>query len=238
MNESGLQDKYRADLRKKPQEVAEMFDRVARRYDLTNDVLSVGQVRIWRRTAVKTVDPQPGEVLLDLAAGTGSSTNSLAESGAKVYACDLSDGMLEVGRKRYPHLDFVQGNATELPFADDSFDAVTISFGLRNVEEVEGALQEMYRVTKPGGRLVIAEFSTPPSRLFRAVYYGYLERVLPRLARVFSSNDIAYHYLTESIREWPAQESLGQLIYEQGWRQVAFRNLAGGAVALHRAIKV
>lgn len=237
MNDQGANANYRADLKKKPQEIAKMFDQVAQRYDLTNDVLSLGQVRLWRRAAVNATDPSPGETILDLAAGTGSSTNALAASGAKVIACDLSPGMLAAGKKRYPHLEFIEGNATDLPFPDGSFDAVTISFGLRNVQDVERALQEMARVTKPGGRLVIAEFSTPTSPWFRRLYYTYLQQVLPRLAQLFSSNGSAYTYLTESIRDWPDQEALGRLILKHGWSGAAFRNLAGGAVALHRAIR-
>lgn len=228
---------FRADLNKKAHEVASMFDQVARHYDLTNNVLSMGQVFIWRQAVINALKPAPGQTILDLAAGTGTSSNALARSGAAVVACDLSEGMLEVGRSRYPHLEFVLGDATNLPFDDGTFDAVTISYGLRNVEDPELALREMLRVTKPGGQLLVAEFSTPTSSCFRSIYNVYLGEVLPQVAKLVSSADLAYEYLMESIIDWPDQESLALTIAKQGWTDVAYRNLAGGAVALHRAKK-
>lgn len=227
----------RADLGKAPAEVASMFDHVASRYDLTNDLLSFGQVYLWRQAVVNAVKPEPGQLILDLAAGTGTSANALSKSGADVIACDFSEGMLKVGRRQYPHLDFVWGDATDLPFADDQFDSVTISFGLRNVTDVQSALSEMRRVTKPGGKLVVCEFSTPTTPWFNAIYRGYLGRVLPQIAGAFSSDDVAYDYLMESILDWPNQEELGKLIAKAGWAEVAYRSLSGGIVALHRANK-
>lgn len=212
-----------------------MFDHVAHRYDLTNDVLSMGEDRRWRRRVVEAVGPRPGQVILDLAAGTGTSSQTFAERGARVVAADLSLGMLAVGKQRQPHLDFVAGDALTLPFADDSFDAVTITFGLRNVEHTVTALAEMRRVTRPGGRLVVCEFSTPTWTPFRVVYSEYLMAALPRLARVVSSNPMAYEYLAESIQAWPDQPDLADLITEAGWLDVEWRNLTGGIVAVHRA---
>ena len=151
----------RAELDKQPHEVAAMFDDVAARYDLTNDVLSMGQDRRWRRAVVRAVDARPGQRVLDLAAGTGTSSEPFAAAGADVVPCDFSLGMLAVGKARRPDLPFTAGDATALPFADDSFDAVTISFGLRNVQHPKAALDEMYRVLKPGGRVIICEFSKP-----------------------------------------------------------------------------
>lgn len=214
-----------------------MFDRVAEHYDITNDVLSLGQVRLWRRAAVEAVNPAEGQTILDIAAGTGTSTEALASHGAEVVGCDLSPGMLEVARRKHPELLFVEANATRLPFARGSFDAVTISFGIRNVEDVEGALREMLRVTKPGGKLVIVEFSTPTSRWFRRLYFWYLKRILPRVASITSTHDSAYGYLTESITDWPDQSTFGRKIRQAGWKRVAHRNLTGGLVAIHRAIK-
>lgn len=228
-------DSPRATLSKRRAEVARMFDHVAHRYDLTNDVLSMGEDRRWRRRVVEAVDPRPGQMILDLAAGTGTSSQTFAERGSRVVAADLSLGMLAVGKQRQPQLDFVAGDALTLPFADDSFDAVTITFGLRNVEHTLTALAEMRRVTRPGGRLVVCEFSTPTWTPFRVVYSEYLMAALPRLARVVSSNPVAYEYLAESIQAWPNQPDLADLITEAGWLDVEWRNLTGGIVAVHRA---
>lgn len=227
----------RASLEKDPRDVATMFDAVARRYDLTNDVISLGQDRAWRRATLAALAAEPGETVLDLAAGTGTSSEPLADAGVRVVPCDLSLGMLSVGKRRRPDLGFVAGNATQLPFADASFDAVTISFGLRNVVDTAGALAEMLRVTRPGGRLVVCEFSTPTLKPFRTVYTEYLMRALPPVARAVSKEPDAYVYLAESIRAWPDQEELGRTLRRAGWDRVAYRNLTGGVVALHRATR-
>ncbi|MDX6287442.1 MAG: demethylmenaquinone methyltransferase / 2-methoxy-6-polyprenyl,4-benzoquinol methylase [Frankiales bacterium] len=227
----------RAELDKKPAEVAAMFDDVASRYDVTNDVLSLGQDRLWRRAVVRTVAAKSGERVLDLAAGTGTSTEPLAEAGAHVVACDFSLGMLDVGHRRRSRLTFVAGDALALPFADASFDAVTMSFGLRNVSDVVGALTELARVTRPGGRLVICEFSRPTWPPFRTIYVEYLMRALPGIARRVASNPTAYVYLAESIRAWPDQPELAARIAGAGWSQVGWRNLSGGVVALHTGLR-
>ncbi len=229
----------RAGLDKKPHDVAEMFDGVARRYDITNTVLSAGQDGRWRRLTRQTLGLAPGDLVLDLAAGTGVSTLELTNSGATAIACDFSLGMLRAGisRRDRRSLPFVAGDATALPFADGVFDAVTISFGLRNVAGVSRALQEMARVTRPGGQLVVCEFSRPVWRPFRVVYLNYLMRALPVLARWVSSNSDAYVYLAESIRAWPAQDELARTIDAAGWSRVHYRNLTGGVVALHRATR-
>ena len=223
----------RADLDKQPDEVAGMFDQVAPRYDLMNDLMSLGQVRAWRRAVLAAIDPQPGELVLDLAAGTGTSSVPLLEAGAIPFPTDLSLGMLTEGRRRYPQLQFVAGDGLALPYRDDSFDAVTISYGLRNVQDTAAGLAEMVRVTRPGGRVVIAEFSTPTWAPFRNTYRFYLDQVMPRL-RAVSTNAPAYDYLIESIRAWPDQAALGELMVEAGWRGVQWKNLAGGIVAVHR----
>jgi len=211
-----------------------MFDRVAARYDLANDVLSLGQDRAWRRRTVAAVDPQPGQRILDLAAGTGTSSAPFDAAGATVVPTDLSLGMLRVGKQRRPALSFVAGDALQLPYADAAFDAVTISFGLRNVEDTAAALRELRRVTRAGGTLVVCEFSTPTWRPFRALYTDYLVAALPRLASAVSSNPAAYAYLAESIQAWPDQAALAAEIQAAGWQQVEWRNLSGGIVALHR----
>lgn len=227
----------RADLHKQPHEVAAMFDGVAGRYDLTNDVLSLGQDRLWRRAVVRAVDARRGETVLDLAAGTGTSSEPFADAGARTVPCDFSLGMLQVGRRRRPDLSFVAGDATRLPFADGVFDAVTISFGLRNVVEPQRALAEMLRVTRPGGRLVVCEFSHPTWAPVRTVYTEYLMRALPPVARAVSSSPDAYVYLAESIRAWPDQQGLADRLAAAGWEAVRWRNLSGGIVALHHATK-
>ncbi len=227
----------RATLAKRRADVATMFDDVAARYDLANDVLSLGQDRAWRRAVLEAVDARPGERVLDLAAGTGTSSEPFALAGATVVPTDLSLGMLRVGKRRRPALAFVAADALQLPYADAVFDAVTISFGLRNVEDTQAALTEMRRVTRPGGRLVVCEFSAPTWAPFRTVYTEYLMAALPRIASVVSSNPAAYHYLAESIRAWPDQARLAGRIAEAGWRDVAWRNLSGGVVALHRAVR-
>ena len=227
----------RATLAKRRADVATMFDDVAARYDLANDVLSLGQDRAWRRAVLEAVDARPGERVLDLAAGTGTSSEPFALAGATVVPTDLSLGMLRVGKRRRPTLAFVAADALQLPYADDAFDAVTISFGLRNVEDTSAALAEMRRVTRPGGRLVVCEFSSPTWAPFRRVYTEYLMAALPRIASVVSSNPAAYHYLAESIRAWPDQARLAGLLTAAGWRDVAWRNLSGGVVALHRAVR-
>jgi demethylmenaquinone methyltransferase/2-methoxy-6-polyprenyl-1,4-benzoquinol methylase len=225
----------RADLDKKPADVAAMFDDVARRYDLTNDVLSLGQDRRWRKHVVAAVDARPGQRVLDLAAGTGTSSQPFQDRGAHVVPCDFSLGMLRVGKKVRPHLAFTAGDGTRLPFADGTFDAVTISFGLRNIVDPDQGLREMRRVTRPGGRLVVCEFSHPTNGPFRTVYMEYLMKALPAVARAVSSSPDAYVYLAESIRAWPDQQGLADRITAAGWHSTEFRNLSGGIVALHRA---
>ncbi len=228
----------RADLGKEPTQVAAMFDQVADRYDITNDVLALGQTRAWRKATFRALEPQPGDRILDLAAGTGSSTEPFAAVGATAVPCDFSLGMLAQGRRRQPDLPFTAGDALALPFADGSFDAVTISFGLRNVADTQTALTELLRVTRTGGRLVICEFSTPSHDAFRTLYLEYLMKALPTVANKVASNPEAYVYLAESIRAWPDQEELSHVIQRAGWSDVQWRNLTGGIVALHRAVKI
>jgi demethylmenaquinone methyltransferase/2-methoxy-6-polyprenyl-1,4-benzoquinol methylase len=229
-----------ADLNKKPADVAAMFDGVSAGYDRTNAVLSVGNDALWRAATTRAVAPKAGERILDLAAGTGTSSESLARTGATVVAADFSRGMLEVGRRRHrdnPHLEFVYADALALPFDDDEFDAVTISFGLRNVADPKRALAELYRVTKPGGRIVICEFSRPPFGPLRLAYFNYLRYVMPLVSKLASTNAAAYDYLGDSIRDWPDQKTLAGMIRKAGYSGVSYRNLTAGIVALHRGIK-
>lgn len=228
----------RADLTKDPAEVAAMFDDVAPRYDRTNDLLALGQTRLWRRAVRNAIGPRAGERILDLAAGTGTSSLPLAAEGAAVVACDFSLGMLKVGKERQEGratgVSFVAGDALRLPFADAAFDAATMSFGLRNTVDPAAALAELARVTRPGGRLVVCEFSHPTFGPFRTAYSRYLMGALPGIARRASSNPDAYVYLAESIQAWPDQPALGHMLTDAGWHQVEWLNLTGGIVALHR----
>ena len=213
----------RADLSKSTSDVASMFDHVADRYDLMDAVMTGGLDHVWMVALRKAVAPTAWERILDVAAGTGASSAALASCGSEVVACDLSEGMIEVGRQRHPDIEFVQGDAMSLPFE------------LRNIPDPALALREMSRVVRPGGRLVVCEFSTPPNAVFRSLYSAYQSTVMPLMAKLMSSNEVAYDYLIESIRDWPDQESVGRLIAANGWERVEYRNLTGGIVALHRA---
>jgi demethylmenaquinone methyltransferase/2-methoxy-6-polyprenyl-1,4-benzoquinol methylase len=227
----------RANLSKDPDEVAAMFDGVAKRYDLVNDLLSLGRTKAWRKAATKIIAPAPGMQILDLAAGPGSSSEPLHKAGATVFATDFSEGMLAVGRKSRPYLNFSKADALNLPFEDNRFDVVTISYGLRNTVDYPKALAEARRVTKPGGRMVVVEFSHPTWRPFRTIYTEYLMKALPVIARRTSSNPDAYVYLAESIRAWPDQQGLASAMEKVGWGQISWKNLTGGVVAVHSGIK-
>jgi demethylmenaquinone methyltransferase/2-methoxy-6-polyprenyl-1,4-benzoquinol methylase len=227
----------RANLSKDPDEVAAMFDGVAKRYDLVNDLLSLGRTKAWRKAATKIIAPAPGMQILDLAAGPGSSSEPLHKAGATVFATDFSEGMLAVGRKSRPYLNFSKADALNLPFEANRFDVVTISYGLRNTVDYPKALAEALRVTKLGGRMVVVEFSHPTWRPFRTIYTEYLMKALPAIARKTSSNPDAYIYLAESIRAWPDQQGLADAMEKAGWGQISWKNLTGGVVAVHSGIK-
>ncbi|MEY4655097.1 MAG: hypothetical protein RL523_496 [Actinomycetota bacterium] len=227
----------KADLAKKPEAVAAMFDSVAESYDRTNDLLSFGQDRFWRRRVLSEINPQPGQTVLDLAAGTGSSSIVFLKPGVRVIASDFSNGMLAVGKRRHPELEFVFADATKLPFEDESVDAVTISFGLRNVEKPKIALKEMQRVLKPGGKVVICEFSRVTVPVIRSLYGFYLKRVLPSLSRLLAKNSAAYEYLADSILAWPDQKELVGWLTEAGFVAAKYKNASLGVVAIHSARK-
>jgi demethylmenaquinone methyltransferase/2-methoxy-6-polyprenyl-1,4-benzoquinol methylase len=214
-----------------------MFDGVAKRYDLVNDLLSLGRTKAWRKATTAIIAPKAGMVILDLAAGPGSSSEPLYKAGATVFATDFSEGMLAQGRKARPYLNFSKADALNLPFEANRFDVVTISYGLRNTVTYEKALIEALRVTKPGGRIVIAEFSQPTNRIFRTIYTKYLMRLLPAIAKKTSSNPDAYVYLAESIRAWPDQAALAESLKKAGWSNVSWKNLTFGVVAVHSATK-
>jgi demethylmenaquinone methyltransferase/2-methoxy-6-polyprenyl-1,4-benzoquinol methylase len=215
--------------------VQAMFDRVAPRYDLANTVLSLGQDRHWRRVTAAAARPEGAEVL-DVAAGPGNVAVELVGQGAvQVTALDLSFNMLWEGARRgHVGVAWVNGDALALPFADAAFDAVTISFGLRNVPNPEAALAEFARVVRPGGRVVVCEFADPTWPPFREIYRRYLVGALPKVARVVSSSAPAYQYLADSILAWPDRRTLAGWMEAAGFEQVRVRNLSGGIVAVHR----
>jgi demethylmenaquinone methyltransferase/2-methoxy-6-polyprenyl-1,4-benzoquinol methylase len=214
-----------------------MFDAVADRYDRMNAVMTMGQEGRWRKIVAGQLQVGRGDRVLDLAAGTGASSVPITELGALPVACDFSLGMLSVGKSQHPQVDFVAGDALRLPFANDTFAAVTISFGLRNVADVGLALQELARVTRPGGRLVVLETSAPLRQPMKAGHHFYVDRVLPRLARLVASNGEAYEYLAESVGDWPDPKTLAERIAAAGWTKVTWRQLLMGAVAMHAATK-
>jgi demethylmenaquinone methyltransferase/2-methoxy-6-polyprenyl-1,4-benzoquinol methylase len=225
----------RAGLDKNPRDVAEMFDGVAAGYDRTNSVMTLGFDRRWRWLTRRVLDASPGEKILDLAAGTAVSTVEYGRSGAWCVAADFSIGMLRSGAHR--DVPKVAADAFHLPFAADSFDAATVTFGLRNMNDTVAALREMCRVVRPGGRLVICEVSQPSWRPIRWLHHNIVLRLLPRVTAPFSSNKEAYTYLAESMRDWHDQLRLAELIAGAGWDEVEWLNLTFGVVALHRAIK-
>lgn len=222
---------------KDPKVISSMFDRVARGYDRTNSLISLGLVTGWRKQVKAALDAPKREWVLDFAAGTGASTQPLLASGWHAVAVDFSIGMMSQGADARPGVPFVAGDGVALPFRDEVFAGVTASFGIRNCQDPKAVLTELLRVTKPGGRLVVCEFSHPTNKLWRNFYRNSLPRWLPKLAAANRADQSAYRYLVESITDWYDQGSFGELIREAGWRSVEWRNLAGGAVAIHRALK-
>lgn len=218
--------------------VAAMFDEVSPRYDALNNILSLGLAPRWRAVTARALQAPPASRILDLAGGTGTSAELLAAKGYEVVVGDISEGMLELGRNRHgdnPLIEFVYADATALPFPDNSFDAATISYGLRNVSDPHQALAELRRILKPGAMLLIAEFSTPKNTILRGLYNLYSRYAMPLLSRLINRRaQNAYVYLYESIRAWPAQKELANWMRRAGYKQVAYRNLTGGIVALHR----
>jgi demethylmenaquinone methyltransferase/2-methoxy-6-polyprenyl-1,4-benzoquinol methylase len=227
----------RANLNKDPDDVSKMFDDVANRYDFLNDLLSLGRTKAWRRAVTSIIAPKPGMKILDIAAGTGSSSRPLVDKGAEVTALDFSQGMIEQGRKQNKNINFVQGDALKLPFEDNSFEVTTISFGLRNTSNTEIALKEALRVTKDGGRIVVAEFSHPVNPVFKKIYLNYLMKALPVIVKKISKNPDAYIYLAESIRAWPDQAELASIMRDSGFKSVAWQDLTFGIVAVHIGYK-
>ncbi|MEZ5501765.1 MAG: bifunctional demethylmenaquinone methyltransferase/2-methoxy-6-polyprenyl-1,4-benzoquinol methylase UbiE [Halioglobus sp.] len=226
--------------------VADVFHSVAARYDLMNDLMSGGIHRIWKRFTIELSGVRKNNAVLDIAGGTGDLAARFAElvgPEGRVVLADINESMLQVGRDklldqgRQGNIEFVQADAQSLPFPDATFDCVTIAFGLRNVTDIDQALRSMLRVLKPGGRLLVLEFSKPGSTLLSKAYDTYSFRVLPLMGRIVANDSDSYQYLAESIRRHPDQETLKEMMEDAGFCQVSYHNMTGGIVALHRGLK-
>lgn len=231
----------------KQDRVRAVFDSVASRYDLMNDLMSLGIHRLWKRRTVELAGVRRGQRVLDLAAGTGDLAERFARivgDPGEVVMSDINQAMLEQGRNRLldaglvGNLDYVQANAEALPFASDSFDCITIGFGLRNVTHKQLALNDMYRVLRPGGRALILEFSHPTTKPLEKAYDAYSFAVLPALGRLVAGDAASYRYLAESIRMHPDQETLLGMLEQAGFERASYENHTGGIVAIHRGYKL
>ncbi len=230
----------------KARRVAGVFHSVASRYDLMNDLMSGGIHRIWKQFTIELSGVRPGNRVLDIAGGTGDLTakfSRLVGNDGRVVLADINDSMLKVGRDRLTNkgmvsnISYAQADAQHLPFPENTFDCITIAFGLRNVTDKELALRSMLRVLKPGGRLLVLEFSKPQHSLLEKVYDTYSFRLLPLMGRLVTGDADSYRYLAESIRMHPDQEALKQMMADAGFAQCRFYNMTGGIVAIHKGIK-
>ena len=233
--------------------VGALFATIARRYDFINDIQSFGLHRLWKRRVIDMARPQPGQRALDLCCGTGDLTLALAKRGADVTGLDFSEPMLQVANEKLarfdsiarpqagpsakPKIEFIRGDAQKIPFPDNSFDVLTIGYGLRNLADLEAGLRDMWRVAKPGGRLVALEFGKPPNAAWRAIYFSYLKFALPVFGKLFAGNSAAYGYILESLTHYPAQQAVAAKMAELGWRNIRVINLFGGVMSIHYAEK-
>lgn len=230
--------------------VGQLFASIARRYDLINDIQSFGIHRFWKKRVIRLSRIQAGERALDLCCGTGDLTLALAKNGADVTGLDFSEPMLEVAREKsnrfnrkdgagsHPcEIQFIHGDAQRIPFPDNSFDVLTIGYGLRNLADLNTGLRDMLRVTKPGGRLVALEFGKPPNALWRALYFSYLKFMLPVFGKIFCGDSAAYAYILESLSHYPAQHGVAEKLTQIGWKNIRVVNLLGGVMSIHYAEK-
>ncbi len=236
----------KVDKQAKARLVADVFDKVAPKYDLMNDVMSVGMHRLWKRFTIAEAAVKPGQHILDVAAGSGDLSKAFAKlvgPTGKVIMTDINPHMLAVGRGRLAdagiigNVEFIEADAEKLPFEDNSFDCVTIAFGLRNVTDKNAALRSMFRVLKPGGKCLILEFSQPPNILLAKAYDAYSFNIIPKLGQLISNDRDSYQYLVESIRMHPKQDELKAMLQTAGFDDVSYFNLTGGIVALHKGYK-
>jgi demethylmenaquinone methyltransferase/2-methoxy-6-polyprenyl-1,4-benzoquinol methylase len=230
--------------------VGQLFAAIAHRYDLINDIQSFGIHRLWKKRVIRLTRIQPGERALDLCCGTGDLTFALAKKGADVTGLDFSEPMLEVARGKSAafnsgghakfsatKIQFIQGDAQQIPFPENSFDVLTIGYGLRNLSDLDAGLREMLRVTKPGGRFVALEFGKPANAPWRAFYFGYLKFMLPVFGKIFSGDSAAYAYILESLSHYPAQKGVVEKLARLGWQNIHVINLIGGVMSIHYAEK-
>jgi demethylmenaquinone methyltransferase/2-methoxy-6-polyprenyl-1,4-benzoquinol methylase len=220
--------------------VQEVFSSVANRYDLMNDLMSFGLHRLWKKHLIRAINPCGYEHLLDVAGGTGDIAQGfLTAGGSQATVCDLNQEMLEAGRKKYPDtaMTWVHGNAEILPFDDDIFDLYTISFGIRNVSNINQVLCEAYRVLKPGGRFFCLEFSQVTMPILRKIYDIYSFSIIPKIGGIIAQDQESYQYLVESIKLFPAAPRLASMIQEAGFCQVSYEKLTFGVVAIHTGVK-
>lgn len=230
----------------KQSRVAGVFHSVAAKYDLMNDLMSAGIHRIWKRFTIELSGVRPGHSVLDIAGGTGDLAarfSKLVGPEGRVVLADINDSMLKVGRDKLTdqgivgNIEYTQANAECLPFPDNTFDCITIAFGLRNVTDKNAALRSMLRVLKPGGRLLVLEFSKPSSELLSKAYDTYSFKVLPAMGKLITDDADSYRYLAESIRMHPDQETLKEMMTEAGFARCEYHNMTGGVVAVHKGLK-
>ena len=239
-----MANKFYSEGEQRAEKVGDLFARVAPRYDLINDLQSFGLHRAWKRRLVRLADVHPGERALDLCCGTGDITFALARAGADVTGLDFSNAMLAVARERadryseeIPCLRFRQGDAQNLPFEENSFDIVTVGYGLRNLPHWDRGLREMHRVTKPGGRLLVLDFGKPDNALWRGFYFGYLRWLVPVFGKLFCGDSATHAYILESLQHYPAQRGVAAKMEEIGCTNVSIVNLVGGAMSINYGVK-
>lgn len=217
--------------------VRALFDRIAPRYDLINDLQSFGLHRFWKRRLIALAHPSPGAPVLDVCCGTGDLVFGLSSTGAKVLGCDFSDRMLSVAQERFATGEFIQADALDLPLKSESFELVTIGYGLRNLADLRQGIAELLRVLKPGGQLLILDFGKPRNRIWRAIYFTYLRAFVPLFGRVFCRDAAAYSYILDSLFDYPAQDGISQLLAQLGCIETEVQNLVGGIMSIHRTVK-
>jgi demethylmenaquinone methyltransferase/2-methoxy-6-polyprenyl-1,4-benzoquinol methylase len=215
------------------QKVRELFERIAARYDLINDLQSGGLHRAWKRRLVRAAAPTANDQALDLCCGTGDIARHLFTGGTRVVGCDFSSGMLAEAQRRNPEIPFIQGDALHLPFPDERFDIVTIGYGLRNLANLREGIDEILRVAKPGARILVLDFAKPRNRAWRKVYFTYLRLVVPLFGRIFAGNAAAYAYILDSLESYPAQDQIAALLRDAGCAQVKIHEFLGGIMSLH-----